>query len=448
MPKRNRRRKGASPFTAAALGLLALAVIAVMILRAPALKRSEAAETASFPDASPGASAAPAPQGTGSTASPEPEEPSPAAEITPSPTPEAEPEYYTISMVGDCTLAEAKTRRGWNSYFQNVVGKNYAYPFANTKSYLEDDYLTIANLECVLSEKYQGYPGYAPYDSIEQFVFLAPAAYADILTEGSVEFVTLANNHTMDFGQHAYEDTTASLDAAGIAYAGENETYLYQTDGGLKIGIYCLYNQLTGNSLSILSSSRREELAAESKKLIGDALASLREQGAEYTVACLHMGLEGSYETSSTQVEICRSAIDAGFDLVYCTHSHRLQPAEEYGGGMILYGMGNWIFGGNNNPGYGTDPAAYDTAIAKVTVCRKGGKASLDSVEFIPCSISSSVDPDTGALSAYSLNNYQPTPYTRDGKAWARTFSILKGEYAGSNFTPNYGDVLSQMNAG
>ena len=51
-------------------------------------------------------------------------------------------------------------------------------------------------------------------------------------------------------------------------------------------------------------------------------------------------------------------------------------------------------------------------------------------------------------LSAYSLNNYQPTPYTRDGKAWERTMSILRGEYAGSNYVPNYGDVLSQMNAG
>lgn len=67
--------------------------------------------------------------------------------------------------------------------------------------YFEKDYLTIANLECNLSDKY--------YDSIEQFVFLAPADYANILTAGSVEFVTLANNHTMDFGQSAYDDTAA-----------------------------------------------------------------------------------------------------------------------------------------------------------------------------------------------------------------------------------------------
>ena len=85
-------------------------------------------------------------------------------------------------MVGDCTLAEAKTRRGWGTALQTVVGKNYDYPFAKTVQYFEKDYLTIANLECNLSDKY--------YDSIEQFVFLAPADYANILTAGSVEFVS------------------------------------------------------------------------------------------------------------------------------------------------------------------------------------------------------------------------------------------------------------------
>ena len=318
-------------------------------------------------------------------------EPESVSSPTPDPTPEPEPEYFTVSMVGDCTLAEAKTRRGWTSYFQDVVKTNYAYPFENTKSYFEEDYLTIANLECVLSEKYAGYPSYAPYDSIEQFVFLAPAAYAKILSEGSVEFVTLANNHTMDFGQNAYNDTTAALDAEGIACAGENETYLFQTDGGLKIGIYCLYNRLTGNALSIQSEAARSQLVSESRDMIRSAAESLRSEGAEYLIACLHMGQEGSYETSDIQVNLCRSSIDSGFDLVYCSHSHRLQPAEEYGGGMIFYGLGNWVFGGNNNPGYGTDPAAYDTVIAQVTVCRKGGDVRLDGVRIVPCSISSAV---------------------------------------------------------
>lgn len=367
-----------------------------------------------------------------------PEPAAPEATATPEPTPEPKPEYFTISMVGDCSMASNPDKKGWAIAYESVLHGDMSYPFANTRQFFEDDYLTIANMEGVLSDNH--------YSSIEWFTFLSPASYADILTEGCVDFVTLANNHTMDFGQNAYNDTTAALDKAGVAYAGENETCIYQTGDGLKIGIYCLYNRLTGNTLSLISAAQQEQLVAESEELIRAAQDQLRQAGAEYTVICLHMGTEGSYETSQVQLDVCRYSIDAGFDLVYCTHAHRLQPAEQYGNGMIFYGLGNWTFGGHTNPGNGTDAAAYDTGIARVTVCRTGDTVRLDSFNFIPCSISSSVDPETGALNANSLNNYQPTPYTEGGAAWERTMSILEGNYAGSNFVPNYGSILAAMN--
>ena len=430
-----KRKKRVSPLSIVLLILLLAALGAVTAVRykespardtfAPEQEPASAAPVSAAPAETAGPESTPAPD---PTASPE--------NATPSPTPE--PEYFTISMVGDCTLAEAKTRRGWGSAYQTVVGKNYAYPFANTVDYFRDDYLTIANLECVLSDKF--------YDSIEQFVFLAPAAYANILTEGCVDFVTLANNHTLDFGQPAYNDTAEALDAAGVPHAGENETYLFRRDDGVTIGLYCLYNRLTYNAMSILSAPQQEELVAQSKDMIRAAAEELRAQGADYTVACLHMGREGYYETTDSQVDVCRFSIDNGFDLVYCTHAHRLQPAEEYGGGLIFYGLGNWSFGGHTNPGNGTDPGAYDTGIAQVTLCRTGEDVTLSGYSFIPCSISSTVDPETGALNANTLNNYQPTPYTKDGKAWQRTLSMLNGTYEGANYNTDYGNVLSAMN--
>ena len=361
-----------------------------------------------------------------------------AAAETPDPDEYAEPETFTVSMVGDCTLSASKDKRDWGIGFQRTVGDDYAYPFANTVQFLNDDYLTIANLECSLSDN--------KYSSIEQFSFLGKAAYANILSEGSVEFVTLANNHTMDFGQNAYDDTAAALDAVNIAYAGEDECYLYQVDGGLKIGLYCLYNGLTGNAFSQLSASAQEKLVAESKQMIDRAVRELADQGAEYTIACLHMGTEGNYETTDVQVELCRYAIDAGFGSVYCTHAHRLQPAELYGDGIIFYGLGNWIFGGHTNPGNGKDPASYDTGIGQITLCRRGHQVTLDGYNFIPCSISSTMDPENGVPGVNSNNNYQPTPYVEGGEAWQRAMSIISGTYEGANYTVgNYWDILSAM---
>ena len=386
------------------------------------------------PTQSPAASA-------GVTAEPVRETPTgtePEASETPEIDVDAEPEYFTVSMVGDCTLSASPDKRDWGIGFQRTVGDDTDYPFANTVQFLNDDYLTIGNLECSLSDK--------KYSSIEQFSFLGKADYAKILSSGSVEFVTLANNHTLDFGQGAYQDTTDALDAVGVAYAGENECYLYQNGDGLKIGLYCMYNGLTGNAFSLLSASAQEKLVAESKQMIDRAVQELADQGAEYTIACLHMGTEGNYETTDVQVELCRYAIDAGFGSVYCTHAHRLQPAELYGEGIIFYGLGNWIFGGHTNPGNGKDPASYDTGIGKITLCRRGSKVTLDSYSFIPCCISSALDPENGVPGVNSQNNYQPTPYVEGGKAWERAMSIISGTYEGANYTVgNYWDILRDM---
>ncbi len=452
MRNNNRSRR---PFAALAGTLLLIALtvglVGLMVARRNVVRQKEAIPVSAFLAPTPGTSGA-IPSGDASVRPEDnasvrqesaPEVSATAVpEVTPVPTatPVPEPEYFTISMIGDCTLAEAKTRRGWGSAYQTVVGKDYAYPFANTVSYFDSDYLTIANLECTLSDNY--------YDSIEQFVFLAPAAYGNILSQGGVDFVTLANNHTMDFGENAYNDTAASLDASGVKYAGEDEIYIYERDDGVKIGLYCLYHQLTYNALSIKYEDVQKRLISEGKEMITAARSKLEEAGADYFVAVLHMGREGYYETTDSQVEVCRHAVDAGFDLVYCTHAHRLQPAETYGNGLIFYGLGNWSFGGHTNPGNGTDPGAYDTGIAQVTLCRRGTEVTMDSYTFIPCCISSSagVNLDSFVPTANTLNNYQPTPYAENGNAFNRTLSMLNGTYEGANYNTDYGNVLNAMN--
>ena len=129
--------------------LLALALVVLIAVRAVSVRSAESAETLA-----PAASATPVPPTSGPDATPETTaEPTAEPTATPEPTPEPSPEYFTVSMVGDCTLAEAKTRRGWGTALQSVVGKNYDYPFAKTVPYFDSDYLTIANLECNLSDK-------------------------------------------------------------------------------------------------------------------------------------------------------------------------------------------------------------------------------------------------------------------------------------------------------
>ncbi|MGI5936665.1 MAG: CapA family protein [Oscillospiraceae bacterium] len=328
------------------------------------------------------------------TPQPEPGLP-PAPEPTPEPTPEPQPEYFTITMLGDCTLASNIYMEKQSNSYSSVVGDDYEYPFALTVDYFDEDDFTIANLECVLTNSTKA--------ADKNFVFRAPPEYVNILKEGSVEFVTLGNNHAMDFGQEGYEDTKAALEGAGIGYAGRDEWSLYTTERGLVIGIYAL------------SFGKVEQIQA--------GIAALKEAGAEFIIAALHWGDEGSYKVNELQRTQGRAAIDAGADIVYGTHPHTLQPVEEYQGRYIYYSMGNWTFGGNTNP------RDKDTVIVQLSVVRDvDGSVYLADRKHIPCASSGIVNG----------NNYQPVPYEEGSEEYNLTLSKLDGTFAGPDLSISY----------
>ena len=72
--------------------------------------------------------------------------------------------------------------------------------------------VALANLECCISTRGR------PADKL--FVFRAPPLAVDALVNLGVTAVTLANNHSLDFGTDALMDTLGHLDAAGIAHVG------------------------------------------------------------------------------------------------------------------------------------------------------------------------------------------------------------------------------------
>lgn len=314
----------------------------------------------------------------------------------PAPLPsEPEPQYYELSFIGDCTLASTPANKPLAVSYESTVGQNFAYPFEKTVQYFRDDDFTFANLECALTVSDS--PGE------KNFRFKADPSYVQILTQGSIEFVTLGNNHVLDYGEQGYSDTKAALDSAGIGYAGRDEWAIYETKSGLKVGIYAL------------SFGKTQQ--------IKDGIAALRAAGAEFIVAALHWGDEGSYKINKLQREQGHAAIDAGADFVYGSHPHTLQPYEEYNGKYIYYSMGNWTFGGNTAP---RDP---DTIILKLTVMRgTDGSISVAKREHIPCAC-------TGAAGG---NNYQPVPYEEGSEQYNRTLSKINGTFDGPDLSIGY----------
>ena len=318
-------------------------------------------------------------------------------EPTPTPTPEPQPEYFVLSFVGDCTIGSDTRLRGSASSFEGVVGDDYAYPFAATLAYFADDYLSVANMEGTFTT--------AARSNGATFTFKADPAYAAVFPEGSIELVTLGNNHAGDYLDQGREDTKAALDAAGVLWADEDGICIYERDGGPKVGVY----------------SKLYPTVADVQR----GVAALREAGAEIIVAALHWGVEKMYQPTADQQAVGHAAIDAGAQIVYGCHPHVLQKTEEYGGGYILYSLGNWSFGGHTNP------SDKDTAIARVTVMRDvDGTLSLDGLELIPCRLSGS---DT-------RNDYQPRAVDPDAEpeVFSRIQSKLDGSFDAPYIPPDY----------
>ena len=310
-------------------------------------------------------------------------------EATEAPTEPTE-KHYTLSFAGDCTLGVMPAHEYTLGGFTHVVGDNYDYPFQNVRQYFENDEFTIVNFEGTLG--YEGSP------TPKAFNFRGPAEYTQILTGSSVEAVTLANNHSMDYGQEGYDETKRILTEAGVPFVEKDSSNLITTANGLKIGLYAAAFVID-----------QKDLEAE--------VAALREQGAEIVIFAIHWGSEGTYHSFSDQWKQAYKAIDAGVDIVYGHHPHVLQKIEEYNGGYIFYSLGNFSFGGNQAP------LDMDTALLQLDVIRDlDGNVSLGELTIIPCCISS----------ISGSNNYQPTPYREGTDGYQRVLEKLQGKWTGT----------------
>lgn len=308
----------------------------------------------------------------------------------------AQPRSYTLTFLGDCTLGSNPYAYYARQGFVKTVGENYAYPFANVISFLEEDDLTLLNLEGPLCDS--GNP------VSKRHTFRGPTAFVNILTENSVEAVSVANNHTLDYGQQGYDSTKAVLTEAGIPFAEQNSSVVLTLEDGLQVGIYA----------STYETADREDLKTE--------ITALKEQGVDVIIYAPHWGVENTFRPTEEQRQLGQLAIDCGAHIVWGSHPHVLQPIEEYGGGVILYSMGNFSFGGNGAP------KDFDTALVQQQILvSEDGTVTLGERTLVPCSVSS----------AKYINNFQPTPYAPESAEYLRVLSKLDGSYAGPNLPVN-----------
>jgi len=143
---------------------------------------------------------------------------------------------FVISLLGDCTLSSSH----YTNHFENYVGDDLEYPFANVARILTADDLTLANLECSFSDK--------RLESASEYAFCGNPKYARSLALGGVDCVSMANNHTNDFGMIGVEDTLTALEKEHITGIREDQGICFDLrhdDGtSIRIGIANCNNKL------------------------------------------------------------------------------------------------------------------------------------------------------------------------------------------------------------
>ena len=269
----------------------------------------------------------------------------------------AEPPSLVLAFVGDLMLARDVTT------LLQEHGAGYALERALPLFAGAD--LVIGNLEGTLTDR---------GEALEKtYTFRTPPELVSSLAR--FDAVSLANNHSTDFGATGLEDTLDALQMAGIEAFGPGLTAeaaaapVILEARGLRVAFLGV-NDIGGVIPARATSAGVAQAPEETADL--EARIEAASRLADFVVLVMHAGTEYDPAPAERQRALAHAAIDAGADLVVGAHPHVLQPWERHGEGLVLYSLGNFVFDLDADDLVTLGPGPFETAVVLVRL-RLGG---------------------------------------------------------------------------
>lgn len=159
-----------------------------------------------------------------------------------------------------------------------------------------------------------------------------------------IDYATLGNTHSMDYGRQGYLDTCRALTENGIDFFGWGEntasvkSYAEIEDGGKRI---ILYN--TTERFDNAPKSDYPGVNLYDEYRVCRELQELKER-ADFLIVLYHGGIEGTHYNSETIRSRFHRMADSGADVIISQHTHAVGEEERYNGAYLLYGQGNFCF--------------------------------------------------------------------------------------------------------
>lgn len=214
------------------------------------------------------------------------------------------------------------------------------YPFLKTRDYLKSGDIVFGNLESPIT----------PGREIEhgEMIFRANPGIEKALAEANFSILSLANNHTPNFGQKGLLNTFKYLDQVGIKYVGagknleEAEKPVFIEKNNIKFA-FLAYNSPDVVPQSYFAGESWAGTAPMNIEKMTKMVKKAKEQ-ADFVIVSMHAGNEYVYKPNQFQINFAHAAIDAGAELVIGHHPHVVQTIEKYKDKYIFYSLGNFVF--------------------------------------------------------------------------------------------------------
>ncbi|WP_219729949.1 CapA family protein [Sodalinema gerasimenkoae] len=175
-----------------------------------------------------------------------------------------------------------------------------------------------------------------------QFAFRSPPSYADLFREVGFTILSIANNHSMDFGEVGFRDTIRRLNAADVATTGEKEKITYLEVEGVKVAFIGFSTYDFHNSINDYEGAK--QLIREANKNAGIVVLSIH-AGAE-GVGAMRVGDRQEYflgEDRGNIVRFSREAIEAGADLILGHGPHVARAINLHNNRLIAYSLADFL---------------------------------------------------------------------------------------------------------
>lgn len=217
---------------------------------------------------------------------------------------------------------------------------------AAVKDLLNDADLTIGNLEGALADGLP--PTKVCKDPKSCYLFRTPTRFAETLKAAGFDIMSLANNHSRDFGEEGRDSSKKALREAWIGQSGRDTSEARPEGDILKFG-------KAGRSIGFIAFAPNP--GNHSLLDIPGAVAKVRELAADrdLVIVSFHGGGEGADRTRVVKgmeefrgeqrgdlIAFSHAVIDAGADLVIGHGPHVPRALELYKGRLIAYSLGNF----------------------------------------------------------------------------------------------------------